>query len=505
MVYYVKLNNEILNAINSSKIDKSKIKNYNNLIPLSILEKACNKNLKNKFCNINLQYTWFCLNGEYVYRRFIKGWRKFKVSFYTVYVENSQKNRKIISDAYNLCPKPKSKIFSKISNKHYVSIREYISGKNKIPLSVFLKSCQILDKDPWVELNNTKIYSGSSIRDKFILFKNKITPELYILLNWIKLEGNLSLSSPYIRLSQHVDNARLCFEKLNNYFEQVFGIPNHSIKIQNFKSTPKLSYLIISSAPLRQILNLKYGIPLGHKSKEIKPNQKFNFNREDKLKILASEIETDGSFARHKKHNIIHCDVSFSVHSKDYSKSVFVNLNKLGYPATFIVSKRNRCGVDEVEYITVFWGLLKLQKFAFEIMPYFHHLGKIRNLIEVVKQKDYLKITRIDFNEKIKKMIYQAKGRYGDFKSLTKKLNELGLEISQNAVEAWVYQSNRVPVYAIIKMCSIVGEKNYFKFLPKELAFSLWIQGFISRKEAESIRGIKDAYEHIENIVPTLC
>ena len=270
------------------------------------------------------------------------------------------------------------------------------------------------------------------------------------------------------------------------------------LKIQNFKSTPKLTYLIVNSAPLRQILNLKYDIPLGHKSKEIKPNQEFNFNREDKLKILASEIETEGSFARHKKYNIIHCDVSFSTHSKDYSKSVFIKLNKLGYPATFIVSRRDRRGVEEIEYRTIFWGLFELQKFAFEIMPYFHHLGKIRNLVEVIKQKDYLKITRIDFNDKIKKLIYQSKEKCGDFKLLTKELNKLDLDISQDAVEAWVYQSNRVSVYAIIKMCSIIGEKNYFKYIPKELAFSLWLQGFISRKEAEDLRKIKNAYKHIE-------
>ena len=374
MGYYVKLEGRVSEAVVNSKVKVKKF--YNNLIDINLLENACNINLRNKFCNVNLQYLWFCLNGAYVYRKFITGWKTFKVSFSDAYVDNSQKNRIIILNAYNSCPKPRSKIFSNITGKHYVSIREYISGKGKIPISLFLKSCELLNKDPWIELENCKIFSGSSSRDKYITLKNEISTRLYILLNWIKLEGNLSLAGPRITISQN-NGEILCFEKLVNYFQDVFNLPEKSIRIYNSPSRPKISILSITSAPLRQILNLKYHIPLGYKSREVKPNPYFKFNKEDELNILASELETEGSFARHRKSNITHCDVSFSTYSKDYSKSVFNKLKNLKYPVSFTVSKRNRNNVDEEEYKVVFWGLLEIQKFAFEIMPYFCHLGKI--------------------------------------------------------------------------------------------------------------------------------
>ena len=501
MGYYVELKDDILNAINKAGIDYTKLKKIrDNLIPFSVLERACNLNLNNRFCNINLQYVWFCLNKYYVYRKLSTGWKKFKVSFSDTYVENSRKNRNIVLRSYNSCKKPKSKVFSEMCGKHYVSIREYISGKNKIPLSVFLKSCQLLRKDPWIELNNCKIYSGSSARSKFIIFKNRISTKLCVLLNWIKLEGNLNISGPRISISQNI-NEELCFEKLRRYCQEVFNIPKSSVKLNHHGKRLNILIFTINSAPLRQILNLRFGIPLGYKSRKVKPNIPFNPGREGLLEILASELETEGSFARHRKSNITHCDVSFSCYSKDYSLSVFKEFRELGYPVSFRVSRRERFGIKEREYRTCFWGCLKIQKFAFEIMPYFHHLNKIANLVEVIKQKNYLKITRINMDDKIRKLIYKTKEKCGSFKLLTERLNKEGLQISHKAVEAWVHQSNRISVYAILKMCLIIGKEDYFNYLPKELALSLWLHGFIDRETAENLRGIEKAYIHVDSLI----
>ncbi|MDP3027835.1 MAG: hypothetical protein Q8N63_09100 [Nanoarchaeota archaeon] len=502
MGYYIELEGRVLEAIRRANLINYKplhlfqIK----LVPFKLLERASKINLQDKFCNISLQNPWFCLDKKYVYRKFTTGWKKFRVSFSDTYIDNSKRNRKIVSDAYNLCPKPKSKIFSDLCEKHYVAIRGYISGKNKIPLSTFLKSCHLLGFEPWKELDGCKFYSGSSDRSRFIVFKDKISPELYILLNWLILEGNLDISRPTISIYQNVGE-HLCFKKLIKLFNEVFEVSPQFIKLQKFKTRPNISSLVVSSAPLRQLLNLRYNIALGYKSREIKPNPFFNFDRENILKILASEIETEGSFARHKKSKIIHCDVSFSTYSKDYSLSVFDEFKRLGYPVNFRTSRRNRFGVCEEEQRVTFWGVFEIQKFAFEIMPYFCHIGKIINLLEVLKQGDFLKITRVDSNEDIKTLIQRAKNKCGSFKLLTQGLNADGLQISHKAVEAWIHQSNNVSVYAILKMCEVVGEKNYFNYLPKELAFSLWIQGFVSRKNAEDIRGIENAYKHVEDLI----
>ncbi len=502
MGYYIELKGDVLKAINYANIDieKFKYKSINNLFPISILEKACNLNLKDKFCTVKFQHLWFCLNRHFVYRKFSTGIKKFKVSFSDTFIESSKKNKSIVLQAYNSCPKPKSKTFSEVCHKNYVSIRDYISGKIKIPLLVFLKSCQLLNKDAWQELDGCKVYSGSSTMEKFIISKTRVIPELHILLNWIKLEGNLNITRPTVSVSQNI-NEKLCLEKLMAYFKQVFNIPISSMKLSSSKTRPNILLLNVNSAPLRQILNLKYEIPLGCKSREINPNMSFNFNREDILRILASEMETEGSFARHKKYNITHCDVCFSTYSKNYSMSVFDKLRGLGYPANFSISKRFRRNMEENEYKTSFWGIVELQKFAFELMPYFHYLNKIKNVIGVIKQEDFLKITRINMKNNIKDLIYKAKKKSGNFKLLTKKLNKENLQISHKGVEAWIYQSNKVSVYAILKMCEIIGEKDYFRYLPKEFAFSLWLNEFIRREDAENLRGINGCYGHIAKLI----
>lgn len=502
-MYYVKLGGRVLEAIKISRkfsITKLKKDYKNNLIPINILEEACHVNIKNKECRVNLQYLWFCLDRSYVYRNFNNGQKKFKVSFSDTYIDNSEKNKKIILQAYYSCLKPKTKIFSDLCNKSYVSIRDYISGKCKIPIFVFLKSCQLLNIDAWVELDNCKIYSGSSDRLKYIRFRNEFCVELEILINWVKLEGNMKINQPLVSISQNI-NGSLCFKKLVNYFQKVFELQLENIKIKEFQSRPNMLFLLISSAPLRQILNLRYDISLGYKSREIKPTSKFNRTKEEDLQILSSEIETEGSFARHNKSNLTHCEVAFSTYSKDYSKSVFNKFKNLDYPVNFIISERERKIIKETEYRVSFWGVNYIQKFAFEIIPYFHHLGKINNLIQTIKQEDYLKITRVKNSNTIKKLIYLAKNKCGNFKLLTEQLNKDGLKISQKGIESWVYNSNEIPVYAILKMCKIVGEQNYFIYIPKELSFSLWLLGYIDRKTAENFRGIKEAYKHVEELI----
>jgi len=495
--YFIKINDTILEAIKhaENKIDTKKF-NSKKLIPLRYLENVCEINLKNKQCPIKFQYIWFCLDKEFIFRKFSTGLRKLKVSFPTTYVENSEKNKKIILEAYNSCKRPKSKIFSKLTCKNYVSIREYIQGKNKIPLFAFLKACQLLNKDPWTELENCKIYSRSSDRSKFIIFKNKISPELYTILNWINLEGFLSLDRPTITLSQHIKEYG-CLMKIKIYFHQVFNLPNSCISIVKSDTIPNMLFLIINSAPLRQILNLKHNLYLGYKSRKIKPNPYFDFNKEDSLKILASELETEGSFSKHYKKDITYCNMGFSTYSKEYSLNFFEELNRLGYKASFIKSRRERFEVNEEEYRVEFWRSLDLQRLAFEILPYFHHKTKTMNLIEVFKQKNYLKITRVNFNENLKKLIYKAKNKCGGFKELSNELKEIGFNISPKGIGAWIYNSSRVSVLAILEMCKIIGDEDYFNYLPKELAFSLWINDFISREKAEDLRGIKGAYKHI--------
>ena len=498
MSYYVELNSKISDTLKKAEINLQKVieLNKNKVIPISILERACKINLEKKFFNVNSQYLWICLDKCYIHRKFRNGWKRFKVSFPNAYIQNCDKNRNIILKAYNLCSRPKTKTFSALCERSYVSITDYISGKVKIPLTVFLKSCQLLEKNPWKELDNCKIYSGSSISSKSIIFKDRWTPELQILLNWIKLEGNLNISRPTISISQNI-NEKICLEKLTRYFIEVFSLPKESIRIDHIKTRPNISILNINSAPLRQILNLRYQIALGYKSRDIEPDTFFCSNKEDFLKILASEIETEGSFARHMKKNITHCELSFSTYSKKYSISVLNKLKKLNYPSNFLISKRKRLGVKEIEYRTGFLGVNELQRFAFEIMPYFHHIKKIRNLIEVIAQENFLKICGINSNNKIKELIYEAKNKCGSFKLLANSLNKEGITISHKGVEGWIYLSNNPSVYAILKMCSIIKEDNYFKYIPKEFALSLWLQGFINREEAEKIRGIKDAYKHI--------
>src|SRR3989344_2053338 len=502
MVYFVELNGEILEALNKASIiitDKIFLEGKE-LIPISILDNMCKINLKNKFCSIDLQYLWFFVDKKYVYRKFSTGWKKYRVSFSSIYIDNSNEIKNIINRAYNLSPNPKTKSFSLLCKKDYVSIRDYITGKNKISLTAFLKSCQLLGFDPWNKLEGVRLYSGSSRRDNFIVFNNNLNAELYYLLNWIKLEGNLCLDRPSISISQHKSES-LCFYNLINCFHNIFKISKDSIKLQNFSTRPNISALVISSAPLRQVLCLRYGIALGYKSREVLPNESRSFDREDCLKALSSEMETEGSFSKHRKEKLIYCDVSFSSYRKQYTLFVFNELKNLGYASTFIVSERNRNGMAETEYRVSFWRSRDIQKFAFEILPYFFHIKKTNNLLDVLRQVNYLKIIRVDCTDNVKNLIRKAKDKCGDFRNLTKKLNEEGLIISQKGVGAWIYQSNKVSVFAILKMASLIEKTNYFDYLPNYMAFTLWLHGYVSREKVEELRGKKDSFKHVENLI----
>ena len=63
MTYYIELQGKVLDALNEADINVNTLRRkYHSLVPISILEKACKLNMKDKLCNINLQYIWFCLN-----------------------------------------------------------------------------------------------------------------------------------------------------------------------------------------------------------------------------------------------------------------------------------------------------------------------------------------------------------------------------------------------------------------------------------------------------------
>lgn len=87
MSYEVKINEKILQTLKLAN------KKYNSeWLPLEIVRRACEINLKDPFKPIYSQYIWFCLDGSIVRRRLPSGKVIMpQVLFKPVYLENKKK------------------------------------------------------------------------------------------------------------------------------------------------------------------------------------------------------------------------------------------------------------------------------------------------------------------------------------------------------------------------------------------------------------------------------
>jgi len=493
--YFAKVNSKVKLALTLAK------ENINSeWVPINILEKTCKDNVNNKLSPVYTQYLWFCLNRNLVRRYYPSGRvQQSRVSFAPVYVEPSKKIVGTIKKAVILCPKPKMKTFSYLSDRTYTSIWEYLRSKCYIPLTVILKASNVIGLDPWKLLNGSRLYSRN--KKSYLTYRSDYGFDINTIVEWIKLEGTIPLSSPRITISQ-LAGGEDALIKLKETITKIFN-SEISPHLDRSKTRPGMCILDISSAPLRQIVALRYGIQLGYKSRKIKPQllDLKNLSKEQIVKMLASCFETEGSFI-HRKQTIYHvgyCEFVFSSYSKEYAENIKKRLEFLRFSPSFEEYERKR-KTSENEYRVSIRKYNELVRLCYGILPYLRHKDKIIDILAGFLEENYILRCRIS-NSQIVNLFRKTKQKVGTYKKLSEYIrSRTGIKRDIDSIRSWCIGNYKTPLIIIWEICKLLNE-NWKKCIPKYFSLLLWLNGLISREEMENTRGLaKDSLMHVENI-----
>lgn len=211
-----------------------------------------------------------------------------EIKFSPCYLIYSEKLGKLVLNALKEEPEIKRKY-----NRPHLKAKR---GKN-FSVKCVIECCKVLGRDFWkvLEVEEMKEHTSS---EKIRI--PEASPELEQIVAWILTEGHLPLSHPSIEINQIKEDSEV-LEKLAKKVENVFDAES----VVNFSDTEswdgkKGRRLIISSAPIRQFLVLKYDIPLGKKSKKISWN--IEITEENYRSLLPAFIQSEGCLSAGSNH-----------------------------------------------------------------------------------------------------------------------------------------------------------------------------------------------------------
>ncbi|MBI5061821.1 MAG: hypothetical protein HZB67_05940 [Candidatus Aenigmarchaeota archaeon] len=375
--YQVPYNERIAKAIEYAKIHEKihfpqkELDNWKtrNLLSFSALEHIFEINAKYADVPVIYQNIWFCLHEQRI-TRYRAGGRLINppVSFYPIYIEISEENIKLIKDAIKVAGSRDK--FAKLVCYDTASLNAWLLKKRKPPVTSIIKSCQILGIDFWDELENTKLY-GKTSKD-YITFTNNYPNDIDDIRIWIENEGSLATSSTEITFKQN-ESGLDALRKLQDLFIHIFGIKG-SI---SFDKNSEAYLLRIISAPIRQVLCLKYNIPLGYKIYSQPSTDLFEFvNRQEGLRKLARNLETEGCFTFIRKKNADYLRVSFGSANRA-RRDLFTGMaNNLGFKFMSYDQEKRR------NYHSVIVDNTEIIKLINEIAPYMWNKNKINKAIQ---------------------------------------------------------------------------------------------------------------------------
>ena len=303
---------------------------YKSNLPIWILEAACGINKEDYRIPIIYQNIWLCLDNGTLSRIQPSG-KKFitKVKFATCYVNLDKKLKKLLLEACDSIKFSKAK-FSQLCGYRYGNIR---TTNDNISITVILKVCQILKINIWSLLENYELFGKTKKEGKIIIPKNQKNSDINVLITWLKTEGHLELRNAHIEINQKNNLKSLI--KLRKLIVQLFKLKENKSKLPI--GTRGEHRLIISSSPLRQLLCLKYDLPLGYKSGSLQSLALDDLSIEDYQKLMAAFIQTEGSlsyhYTRNKKKKIPRFE--FVVKDRSLALDCLNTLKKLGLNPTF--------------------------------------------------------------------------------------------------------------------------------------------------------------------------
>ncbi|MBU2639923.1 MAG: hypothetical protein KKG75_04435 [Nanoarchaeota archaeon] len=464
------------------KIDKELVADYLNSkkeIPIWIIETACNINKNNFLIPIKYQHLWYCLN-EVKVKRFQPSGNIFnpKVSFVPVYIRSNKKIRNLI-DKVTLYVKKNR--FVELSGFKFRKGGIFSQWRNRtIPITAIMKACQIAGEN-FLDLIDNSIIEGVTNKNGAIIFNKRRNKDLETILFWIKTEGHVQIYSTHISISQK-EQSQEKLKILSKLFQNTFKLNKKSVVI-NYNKSWKGHQLCISSAPLRQILNLIYKIPLGYKT-NCNVDEKIDFNKyskEEKLKILSSFCETEGSFYNTLSHGkFISPRFEFKIYDRILANNFIQLLKTLNYNG--IKMKYNKKNKIFCIGIYNFNNFLKL---CFDLQP---HLSKGTNkkILNILSTKDL--IARVKFkSENISDLIKEIRNKTKYKRDFIKNIKkEYPLNHNSKYAVDWI-KNGAVPLSAIIYSCKLKN-KNIFNYTPKHIAILLKAQNLLNQEKFEVIR-----------------
>lgn len=466
-------------------------------LPIHLLERACKTNSKDKFISIQYQNLWICLNRTNIERK-VSDTRTVNpiVNFHSVYVEPKEHIVQLVKDALALIG-TKTELARLCGTKFRQTIYQWTTKETRPQLIGLIKICQLLGKDIWEEIDGCKLYGHSCPEEEAITFQNHPRRELLDLLTWIKLEGHIALSQPKIETSQKKEaestlhNFGKKFIHLYQMNPKVAFIYDNSI--HNGTNKDWTGYkLSISSAPLRQILVLRYNMRPGYKCKTVEISEEIEAceNDEDKKQVFSTILETEGSFFPYKQGSPLP-RIAVSSASKKFREQASELATELGYRVQKVDCSK---GTTTESYDFRINHLHDTIKCFYDVLPYFSHPIKKKRFLEITKDKKLLHSIKLRPTQEIKQLIKRARALCSNNnvacnRELARKIqkdNPTSFEYRRWNVNGWI-RGKAVPLQPIIKMCDIVKE-SYFKYLPRHFSLVLWQQKFINKEEFEKIR-----------------
>ena len=487
--YQIPYNSEVEKAINHAKMHQEIELSENEInqwkmgelvFPILKIEHLFEINKKYPDIPVRYQYLWFCLDGSPILRTRAGGSiLKSKVSFSPIYLERQERILSMIRIAATMIGKKK---FAALCGFHVTNLNEWLRAR-KPPINALIKSCQLLNRDFWDNLDGVKLYGTSG--KKFVIFRKQYPENLKDIRIWIENEGNIGLRTTEITFKQAKEGIK-CLYKLNNLFYKIFGIKGSIVKDSNTGC-----YLLrITSSPLRQILSLQYRIPVGYKIYSNISSDLFEFqDPEDGYRYIAKNIETEGCFTLRHKKNFNYLRVSFGSANKERRDKFTELANKLGFNFKNYDQPKRRV------YHSFQLDNKNILKLLFYILPYIWHEGKINKIFDkedkYIFQKEMMTYLRFDVNVKIKNLLEESIAKFGGVAKLNQTLhlegNNFGYKFRREFIYCWLRGKSPIPLITIIILCNIL-DKEYFTYLPKWVALVLWTHGLISYDSLQELR-----------------
>lgn len=345
----------VLNSKTLSEVLPNELKR-NNILVIRDLEKLCEAEGEKTCSSAKLLNVWFLLHGQKISKK--GSGRFYKVSFPSVYVEPDESVKKLIRDAAKNIGYLQD--FAKLCGLTRGAVYNWLQGYRRVPLIAVLKAAQINKIDAWKFLDNRRIYSSTATSGEHFKYNNILPPAMLELLVWVKTEGSNDVSGGSVAIHQSIkkhDVIKTLSEKWANHLK----IKPHVYQIGN-------KYVIkINSSPLRQIMVLKYNLPVGYKSQIIsfQPEICAAASTEELKLMLANVIETEGTVAFDRRFGYPRAQIKFYSSSFQAIKDVQTIAKKLGYMESAI-TRDTKGGYS----ITIASSMPNVAKLAEDMLPY---------------------------------------------------------------------------------------------------------------------------------------